>query len=182
MEKKRRALGVAIGLSTPGVMAIAVLTCATVSPWFRWNSNALSDFGHVGRGGVAAIFNGGLAVSGLLMVVYALAFLRPHAKYTSYSLAAAGFGVQLAATFNESFGLLHIAAALFVFSMIFTTSVVYFFERGSRVSLLSVTALIPLALMVRPSIGYGIAILEVAAGLAFAPWFIASMVGAFRDL
>ncbi|MCK4483018.1 hypothetical protein KAU55_07295, partial [Candidatus Bathyarchaeota archaeon] len=35
-----------------------------LSPWFSWETNALSDLGHAVNSGVAPIFNFGLLLSG----------------------------------------------------------------------------------------------------------------------
>jgi len=57
----------------------------TLSPWFSWERNALSDLGHAVNSGVAPIFNFGLFLAGFLLTIYAVKVLKNYARWTGYS-------------------------------------------------------------------------------------------------
>ena len=132
MEERVYAL---FGFIGPVLLYVSIGLSLFLSPWFSWERNALSDLGHAINSDVAAIFNGGLLLAGFLLMVYAATILKKHAKYTSYSLWASTFFVQLIAVFNEAYGSLHYVVAVPHFLMLILTSIVYSMEKRSKLAL-----------------------------------------------
>jgi hypothetical membrane protein len=143
MEKRFYAL---FGVVGPLVAYISIGVSIVLSPWFSWESNALSDLGHAVKSEVASIFNFGLLLSGFLLMVYAVTAFRKHAKYTSICLLISAFMIQLLATFDEVYGFLHYAVSVPHFMMLSITSIVYAIEKKS--SLAMITLIIALGLWV----------------------------------
>ena len=127
MEKRFYAL---FGVFGPLVAYISIGVSIVLSPWFSWESNALSDLGHAVRSEVASIFNFGLLLAGFLLMVYAVTAFRKHAKYTSICLLTSAFMIQLLATFDEVYGFLHYAVSVPHFMMLSVTSIVYTIEKN----------------------------------------------------
>jgi hypothetical membrane protein len=121
MEKRSYAL---FGVFGPLVAYISIGVSILLSPWFSWESNALSDLGHAVKSEVASIFNFGLLLAGFLLMVYAVTAFRKHAKYTSICLLTSAFMIQLLATFDEVYGFLHYAVSVPHFIMLSITSIV----------------------------------------------------------
>jgi hypothetical membrane protein len=119
------------GVFGPLLVYFSLVLSLVLSPWFRWETNALSDLGYAGTSDVAPIFNFGLLLAGFLMTVYALTVFQKHAKYSSFCLLFSTFLVQLLATFNGVYGSLHYFAAVPHFSMLSLTSIVYTIEKRS---------------------------------------------------
>jgi len=108
------------------------------APWFSWWENALSDLGHATRSDVAPYFNFGLALAGLLVLIYSVTVFRRHAKYSSLFLAASAFSLQLIAVFDEVYGSLHFAVSVLFFVSIGIASAAYAIERRSLLAAIAV--------------------------------------------
>ena len=122
------------GVFGPILLYVSIGLSLVLSPWFSWESNALSDLGHAVNSSVASIFNLGLLLAGFLLMIYAATAFKKHAKYSSVCLLASTFLVQLLATFNEVYGFLHYAVAVPHFVMLSVTSIVYTVEKRSAVA------------------------------------------------
>ena len=120
-----------LGIVGPIIVYISIGVSIMFSPWFSWQRNALSDLGHAVKSEVAPIFNLGLLLGGLLLVVYVVTVFREHAKYTSLCLVASAFLLQLIATFNEAYGFLHDVVSVLFFVSIWITSLVNAIETKS---------------------------------------------------
>jgi hypothetical membrane protein len=107
------------------------------SPWFSWQSNALSDLGHSLKSEVAPIFNLGLLLTGFLIILYAATVFKKHAKYTSICLVASATILQLVATFDEAYGFIHGVVSVLFFVSIWVTSVVNAIEKKSPLALMA---------------------------------------------
>ena len=119
------------GLLGPLIAIISIAVAIVFSPWFSWESNALSDLGHPSYSDVAPLFNFGLLLCGFLVIFYSITSFRIHAKYTSYILVLVGFMLQLVATFNEVYGLLHSQVSVLFFVALCFASVSYVVEKRS---------------------------------------------------
>ncbi|MHB8567200.1 MAG: DUF998 domain-containing protein [Nitrososphaerales archaeon] len=114
------------------ILAFAAIGISiSLSPWFSWTNNALSDLGNTlsaqnVSSGAAYVFDGGLAVSGILTLLFTLFHLRDaryHWKYIVWGvpLTISSIDLSLIGIFNESFGGLHlIVSAIFFFMMALT--------------------------------------------------------------
>ena len=67
-----------LGVVSPLIALVSIAIAITLSlSWFTWEGNALSDLGNYDNGLPAAIiFNSGLVVTGLLLLVFSYAFVR----------------------------------------------------------------------------------------------------------
>jgi hypothetical membrane protein len=128
MEERAYAL---FGIFGPLLVYVSIGVSLIISPWFSWETNALSDLGHAITSDAAAIFNLGLLLSGFLLMIYAVTAFKNHAKYSSFCLLISSFLVQLIATFNETYGSIHFAVAVPHFVMLSITSIVYTVEKKS---------------------------------------------------
>jgi len=61
------------GLLLPIVFTILLAFSIIENPWFNWKENAISDLGNVN--GSPLIFNTGLIIAGLLLLIFSLGFL-----------------------------------------------------------------------------------------------------------
>ncbi len=128
---------VLFGVFGPLLVYISIIVSLVLSPWFSWETNALSDLGHAVNSDVASIFNLGLLLAGFLLMVYAATVFKKHAKYSSFCLLASTFLVQLLAAFNVVYGSFHYAVAVPHFVMLSLTSIVYTVEKRSAVALVT---------------------------------------------
>ena len=88
------------GVFGPLLLYLSIGISLVLSPWFSWESNALSDLGHSVNSPAASIFNLGLLLAGFLLMIYATTVFKKHAKYSSFCLLVSTFLVQLLAAFN----------------------------------------------------------------------------------
>lgn len=128
MEERVYAL---FGIFGPLLVYVSIGVSLIISPWFNWETNALSDLGHAITSDAASIFNLGLLLSGFLLMIYAVTAFKKHAKYSSFCLLVSSFLVQLIAAFNETYGTIHFAVAVPHFVMLSITSIVYTVENKS---------------------------------------------------
>jgi hypothetical membrane protein len=134
MEKR---VYVLCGVFGPLLVYLSILASLVLSPWFRWETNALSDLGDPVTSDVAWIFNLGLLFAGFFLMIYATTAFKKHAKYSSFCLLVSTFFVQLLAAINESYGSLHYVVAVPHFVMLIITSVVYTVEKRSTFALVT---------------------------------------------
>ncbi|MCD6126159.1 MAG: DUF998 domain-containing protein [Thaumarchaeota archaeon] len=88
----------------------------TLADWFDWKRNALSDLGNSVKSLVAAQFNFGLLLVGLLMILLALNYVRRSSRVSWILFAISGFFLQTVATFDEVYGQLHFLVSVAVFT------------------------------------------------------------------
>jgi hypothetical membrane protein len=67
-EQKRLRLAGLCGIAAPIAALSLIFTAISLSPWFRWSANALSD---LGVGEAALVFNSGLVIGGILATLFA---------------------------------------------------------------------------------------------------------------
>lgn len=168
------------GVVGPILAYISIGVSVALSPWFSWYSNDLSDLGHAVKSEVAPIFNLGLLLSGFLIIVYAVAALRKHARYTSICLVFSAFILQSIATFDEIYGFLHFAVSVLFFASIGIASVVYAVERRSFLAVIAfVVGLSSWVVYRMAAYGVGVAIPETISSLAVVSWIMYSAIGIY---
>ena len=171
-EKVSAQLGVLAPLIGYASIAISIL----LSPWFRWETNALSDLGHSVRSGVAPIYNGGLLLAGFLLLQYSVGGLNRYAKWTSYFLTISAFALQLVATFDEVYGLPHFLASVFFFSLT-PASLSYALEKRSLLAASGLAlGFVSWLLYWAKMYSAGVAVPEALSTLAVFPWLLSSAV------
>ncbi len=119
------------GVIGPLLAFVSIGVSIALSPWFRWERDALSDLGHAVESGVAPIFNFGLLLTGFFLTIYAVKVLKGHARWTGYSLLISAFTLQLVAVFDEVYGLLHLVVSILFFVSLGVTFLLYAVERKS---------------------------------------------------
>ena len=129
MKERLEAL---FGVLGPLMVYVSIVVSLVVSPWFNWQTNALSDLGHAVNSQAAPIFNGGLFLAGFFLMIYSMTAFKHHAKYSSTCLLVSSFFVQMLAVINEAYGGLHYVAAVPHFLTLSLTSIVYGWEKGSK--------------------------------------------------
>ena len=173
MEERACAL---FGVFGPLLVYVSIALSLILSPWFNWESNALSDLGHAVTSDVAPIFNLGFLLAGFLMMIYATTVFKKHAKYSSFCLLVSTFFVQLLAAFNEVYGSLHYAVAVPHFVMLSITSIVYTVEKRSAVALITfLTVMFSWLLYGMNIFSIGIAVPETVSKLVVA-WIMYSAI------
>jgi len=163
------------GVVGPLVGYVSIGVAIALSPWFSWGRNALSDLGHAVRSGVAPIFNFGLLLTGFLIMIYAVTALRGYARWTSYSLAISAFMLQLVATFDEVYGLLHFVVSVLFFVSLIPTVILYAIERKSYLAVLVfIIGLLSWVFYGARIYSAGIAVPEATSTIAVIPLLISS--------
>ena len=163
------------GILGPLSAVIFIIIAIVLSPWFSWETNALSDLGHPVKSDVASLFNFGLLLCGFLTIFYSITIFRNYAKYTSYLLVFVGLALQLVATFDEIYGALHFLVSVLFFMGLGFVSISYFIEKKS---VLAVVAFIfgsfSWMLYGLEIFGIGIAVPEAISAFAVASWIMLS--------
>ncbi len=107
-----------IGFFAPIIALATIAIAILLSPGFDWFGNALSDLGHYTRTDLgpykligAIVFNGGLIVTGILMLLYTIWFLK-WTKDIPTKIGVIPLVISLAfligiGIFSENFGELH---------------------------------------------------------------------------
>ena len=97
------------GLIVPIIAYCCILTAIEISPWFTWTKNALSDLG--ANQGSNIIFNTGLIISGLLLILYTTLIFKKYSdifgKIGAIILGISGFFLFLIGVFPEQYGIIH---------------------------------------------------------------------------
>jgi hypothetical membrane protein len=169
------------GLIGPLAAYFFIALSITLSPWFDWQHNALSDLGHVTASGVASLYNFGLLLAGLFIIVYSVTAFRSHAKYTSICLLVSASLLQLVAAFDEVYGALHSLISVLLFVSFGVASIVYTVEKKSVLALAaSATAFFVWALYFARVYGGGIAIPETISSVATVSWVVLSALKILR--
>jgi hypothetical membrane protein len=121
VKKKMMMVAWVCGILASIVVLSSVLVAISQSPWFSWTANALSD---LGVRGAASIFNSGLIVGGILMMVFAAGLLivggRALERMGAALLFIGAIALSCIGVFTESAGDIHtyVAVAFFGISAI----------------------------------------------------------------
>jgi len=106
------------GVAAPIVALSCIFLAISLSPWFSWSANALSD---LGVGGAAWLFNSGLVVGGILTMAFAIGMLQSFAGrlrklgaavFLMSAISLMGIGV-----FSESAGTIHFYVSVAFFAL-----------------------------------------------------------------
>jgi|CryGeyStandDraft_7_1057128.scaffolds.fasta_scaffold85511_2 hypothetical membrane protein len=117
-KKKMMMVAWVCGILASIVVLSSVLAAISQSPWFSWTANALSD---LGVSGAASIFNSGLIVGGILMMVFAAGLLVVSGRALERAGAALLFigaiALSCIGVFTESAGDIHTYVAVAFFGI-----------------------------------------------------------------
>ncbi len=174
MRERKYAL---LGIIGPVIAYFFIIVSIALSPWFNWQNNALSDLGHAARS-VAPLYNFGLLLGGLFIVIYSVTIFHYYAKYAGYCLLFSALLLQLVAAFDEVYGFLHFSVSVLLFVSFGLTSLVYFVERRSAVALAAfIVSLVSWILWVGVYFeATGVAVPEAISSLATASWVVSSAI------
>jgi len=108
-RKKMLRIAGLCGMAAPVIAFSCIFLAISLSPWFSWSANALSD---LGVGEAAWVFNSGLIAGGILTMVFAAGLLVAFKRRTLGRVGAvllffgavALFGIGL---FSEAAGAIH---------------------------------------------------------------------------
>jgi len=105
------------GLAGLAIPLISIVVSIAYSPWFNIFNNALSDLGDPCRSATVLIFNAGLAIGGLVIVVFALVDVLKYNVVLAIILEILGSFLTLIGIINESYGYMHfVVSAIFFIS------------------------------------------------------------------
>ena len=170
-----------LGIAAPILAYSFIAVAIALSPWFRWQSNALSDLGHSVHSSAAPIFNFGLLLTGILISLYALFSLRSYTKWTAFSLAFTGFSLQTIGAFDEVYGSIHYIVSVVFFVSIGVTSVIYAAEKKSYLGLTGfIVVLLSWGLFFMKVYSAGVAIPEIISTFGVLPWVGATAFRIYR--
>jgi len=165
-----------LGLIGPLVAYVFIGVSIASAPWFSWWKNALSDLGNAFRRESAPYYNFGLLLAGFLIAVYAVTAFRRHAKYTSISVAALAFMLQLVAVFDEVYGFLHQIVSVLFFVSLAVASATYAVEKRSILAAASfVIGLASWILYWAGTYEAGVAVPEIISATAVMLWIVLSV-------
>lgn len=158
----------------PGAMMLLFLSVAaalSLSPWFDFSQDALSDLG-VSGGLAEAVFNYGLIVSGMVLFGYSALSLRMQARKVSYAMCSAGIFLSLVGAVSLRYYEAHFAVSAGLFLSLILASVLYFREKGERIALLGIIGCFSWVLYVLDITGA--AVPEIVTWLGVVPWIALS--------
>jgi hypothetical membrane protein len=171
-----------LGIIGPLVAIFFISLSIILSPWFSWQNNALSDLGHSVISDVAYLFNFGLLLSGFLTIIYSITSFSKDAKFTSYFLILTGLSLQLVATFDEVYGMLHLQISILFFAALGFTSLIYIIEKRSVLAvvalIIGVASWVLFGLKIYTA---GIAVPEIISSVATASWVVISALRTYLN-
>ncbi len=109
-----------LGVVGPTAVIVGMLSAISLSPWFSFTENALSDLGVAPS--VAPLFNGGLIVGGILIFIFMLSFVadvlnnrifagRLSTKAGAVMMCVSALPLMCVGIFTEDAGEIHTAVA-----------------------------------------------------------------------
>lgn len=170
-----------LGLIAPLIAVISVGISIAVSPWFSWKRSALSDLGHSIRSEAAPIFNFGLLLTGILLIIYVVIVLKDYLKWTSYNLLISAFLLQTISVFDETYGVLHFIVSLLFFISLGFSSFFYALEKKSYLAIASlIIGVFSWIFFFTKMFDIGIAVPETISSFAVASWIMTSALQIYK--
>lgn len=176
LVKASALLGIGAVISLYATIALSI----SISPWFSWVDNALSDLGNL-RYGSAPIFNGGLLITGLLLILYSFTALRHHSPKTAYFLAFTGFAMELVGLFCENYGAIHFYVSVILFISLPIVSMAYFVEKRCYLTWLVFLAVPFWILHFQGGLFKGVAIPEILSSFVMLPWLSVTFIRVLEE-
>lgn len=126
MMRPVKALGIAAALAAYPFIIAAI----SLSPWFNFYDNALSDLGNtVTNGSVGYVYNAGLILAGALVFAFSVVRSKeggdPKDLVWSVPLMAASFDLTMVGVFSENTGSIHGLVSETFFLMIVVAMLAY---------------------------------------------------------
>jgi hypothetical membrane protein len=114
-----------LGIASISIPLLLIFTATVVSGWFNLYYNALSDLGHAVKSNVAWIFNLGLAIGGVLIIITSDRFILSADLAMSVLVSLIGFSLILIGVFDEVYGRLHFYVSFMFFSLLLLMALIY---------------------------------------------------------
>lgn len=171
------------GIAQPVLTLVMVFSATIISPWFRWDTNALSE---LGAGEVSLLFNSAMWFGGVLGFIFALGLRRylvgnRHGNAGSFLIMVGSVCLALVGVFTITDLATHAIVALSYFLLVPIGLILIGFgdERNvtRKLSLVTGTAAL-VAILVLPVVIFflpfkvGFAVPEMTHGLIIAIWMI----------
>ncbi len=157
----------------PAVAYALIAYSISLSPWFSWASDALSDLGHSTASAAAPYYNFGLFMGGFLLLAYGLLNLRLRRPFTALGLVLAALTLQSVGMFDEIYGALHGFVSVAFFALLWATMILYAVEARSLATVAPVVAyMLVWALYWMGIYGGGVAIPETASSAVTTGWLV----------
>jgi len=166
------------------ILSLVMVFAATIiSPWFRWDTNALSE---MGVGEVSILFNSAMIIDGFFNFLFALGireYLRKEslAKYGTFLIILGSVSLTLVGIFTISYPILHRIFALGTFVLPPTGFILIGFSSEqppikklsitTGIAALIVILVLPVILLALP-FNVGFAVPEIIWSLIMATWII----------
>ena len=166
------------------ILSLVMVFAATIiSPWFRWDTNALSE---MGVGEVSILFNSAMIIDGFFNFLFALGireYLRKEslAKYGTFLIILGSVSLTLVGIFTISYPILHGIFALGTFVLPPTGFILIGFSSEqppikklsitTGIAALIVILVLPVILLALP-FNVGFAVPEIIWSLIVATWII----------
>lgn len=173
-----------MGIVTPIVAFACILLSISSYPPFSWTNNALSDLG-VKEGITAPLFNSGLIISGIFVLVFAIGLFRllPNnltSKIGILIFISAALALTTIGIFPENSKPMHyfVSVAFFAFfpTAMFVISAALLYVRKLKTGLftlvIAIVSIIPWAIEFSVRFAPGVAIPEALSALAASVWSI----------
>lgn len=116
--RKCRLTGLLLAISSFTIPLMFIGLSIGFSEWFNLYENALSDLGHAINSRVASLFNIGLSLGGLLMILFATKYIGRYNKILEYVVIITGYALILVAVFDEVYGKLHFIVSVLFFTLL----------------------------------------------------------------
>lgn len=162
---------------------VMVFVATIISPWFRWDTNALSE---MGIGEVSLIFNSAMIIGGFFNFLFALGIreklgVEGLRKYGVALIMLGSVSLALVGVFTVSYPILHGIFALGTFILPPTGFILIGFSSKQStmkkfsiitgIAALMTILILPLILLILP-FNVGFAVPEIIEGLIVAAWII----------
>ncbi|MCS7102616.1 MAG: DUF998 domain-containing protein [Candidatus Korarchaeum sp.] len=174
---------IVLAVSAICVPLASIFVAIYLSPWFRWERNALSDLGHAVKSEVAPIFNLGLVTGGLLFLMFSVLYMHRRYPLTSKLMVLASYFLILIGTFDEIYGPLHFLVSLVFFIALAFAALAYSYEsRKSYPVAITMIIGISWALQLSGICECGASVPEMISVLASLVWFTDALRGIRRSI
>ncbi len=161
------------GVAALVIALLSISYSIAFSPWFNLLDNALSDLGDFSRSNVAYVFNFGLFLSGIFIVIYALIDVLKFNSMLAYLMEIAGSFLLLIGILNESYGYIHFAVSAFFFASLALLLIAFSKIFKTAIPVLTCLFLIVLWIIhLSFDIPKGAAIPEILSIVSIVPWYL----------
>jgi len=105
------------GILIPVVFLGSIAVAMSLSPWFRWTNNAISDLGVEGI--AAIIFNNGVIIAGILTLIFSIGLTKILSnKIGGYFLSMSGISLIFVGIFPEALFIPHYISSVAFFGFL----------------------------------------------------------------